>query len=180
MLYSRPHVVSHLKKTKLTIRKIENNEIGFLGEMLYEAIFVENGKPKLPKSIIEEPSLAKYIANFGSNKSDLCLVAVENGELIGACWGRLFDEKNKGYGFLDSETPELSIAIKEQFRNSGIGTELIEEIAEKYRELKVKSISLSVDKKNSAIGLYKRIGFKVKIETEKSVVMRMELSSDGI
>jgi len=161
----------------LTIRKISENEIGFLNEMLYEAIFVEDGLPELSKSIIQKPNLAKYIDNFGSNKSDLCLVAVENGKLIGACWGRLFDEKNKGYGFLDSETPELSIAIKEQFRNRGIGTKLIEEIAELYRGIKVKSISLSVDKKNSAIGLYKRIGFEVKIETEKSVVMRMELEA---
>ncbi|WP_396600387.1 GNAT family N-acetyltransferase [Algibacter sp. R77976] len=158
----------------MTIRKIAENEIGFLKEMLYEAIFVEDGQPKLPKSIIEEPTLTKYIVNFGSNISDLCLVAVEKGELIGACWGRFFNENNKGYGFLDSETPELSIAIKEQFRNKGIGTKLIEEIAKLYQGLDVKSISLSVDKNNSAILLYKRIGFKVKMETEKAVVMRME------
>lgn len=145
--------------------------------MLYDAIFVEEGQPKLPKSIIEEPSLAKYIANFGSNKYDLCLVAVENEELIGACWGRIFDENNKGYGFLDSETPELSIAIKERFRNNGVGTELIKRITENYRALGIQSLSLSVDKKNLAVVLYKRIGFKVKIETEKSVVMRMELKT---
>ena len=145
--------------------------------MLYEAIFVEDGQPKLPKSIIEDPTLAKYIAYFGSNKSDICLVAVEKGKLIGACWGRIFDEKNKGYGFLDSETPELSIAIKEPFRNKGIGTKLIEEIVELYKGLKVKSISLSVDKKNLAILLYKKVGFKVKVETEKSVVMRMEFET---
>lgn len=159
----------------MTIRNIHKNEIGFLNEMLYEALFVEGGQPKLPKSIIQEPNLAKYIDNFGLNKTDLCLVAVENGELIGACWGRLFDEKNKGYGFIDSETPELSIALKQAFRNKGIGTKLIEEIAELYRGMKVKSISLSVDKKNAALDLYKRIGFIIKIETEKSFVMRMEL-----
>ena len=159
----------------MTIRKIAENEIGFLKEMLYEAIFVDDGQPKLPKSIIEEPTLKKYIDNFGSDKFDLCLVAVENGELIGACWGRLFKEKNKGYGFLDSETPELSIAIKEQYRNKGIGTKLIEAIGQLYREIEIKSISLSVDRENLSVGLYKRIGFKVMLETEKSIVMRMEL-----
>lgn len=161
----------------MTIRKIENNENGFLDEMLYEAIFVESGQPELPKSIIKEPSLAKYTADFGSKKSDLCLVALENNELIGACWGRIFDEKDKGYGFLDSKTPELSIAIKEEFRNRGIGTELIQGITEIYRGLRIKSVSLSVDKKNSALRLYNKIGFKVKIETKKSVVMRMELEA---
>lgn len=141
--------------------------------MLYEAIFIEDGQPLLPKSIIESPSLAKYISNFGSKESDLCLVAIENGSLIGACWGRCFDEKNKGYGFLDSETPELSIAIKKQFRNRGIGTKLIKEITKLYQELNIKFISLSVHKKNPAFQLYKKIGFEVKIETEKSVIMQI-------
>ena len=161
---------------EITIRKISKNEIGFLKEMLYEAIFVEDGQPKLPYSIIEEPSLAKYIDNFGSEKFDLCLVAIKSGELIGACWGRLFNEDNKGYGFLDPETPELSIAIKKRFRNRGIGTKLITQIIELYKEAEIKSLSLSVDKKNLAAELYKRIGFKAIIETEKSVIMRMELN----
>ncbi|MFD0798238.1 GNAT family N-acetyltransferase [Maribacter chungangensis] len=164
----------------MIIREIAKSEIGFLKEMLYDAIFVEEGQPKLPKFIIEEPSLAKYITNFGSNEYDLCLVAVENEELIGACWGRIFDEYNKGYGFLDTETPELSIAVKEQHRNKGIGTKLIYNIAEYYSGLNIKTLSLSVDKKNLAIGLYKKIGFTTMKETEKSVVMRLELSSDGI
>lgn len=147
--------------------------------MLYTAIFVEDGQPKLPKSIIQEPSLAKYIINFGSNKYDLCFVALDNEELIGACWGRFLDEQNKGYGFLDSKTPELSIAIKEQFRNRGIGTKLLKKITENYRG-NIKSLSLSVDKKNLAIEFYKRFGFQIKLETEKSVVMRIELDSVGI
>lgn len=161
----------------MIIRELAKNEVGFLKEMLYDAIFIEEGQPKLPRSIIEDPSLAKYIADFGSEKFDLCLVAVENSVLIGASWGRLFDENNKGFGYVNSETPELSLAVKEQFRNKGIGTELIKQIAKKYQELKVNHLSLSVDKKNPAIRLYTRLGFQTKIEAKKSVIMQMELNA---
>jgi GNAT superfamily N-acetyltransferase len=160
----------------LIIREINISEIGFLEEMLYEAIFVEIGKPKLPKSIIKEPSLANYIHDFGIHKLDKCLVALENDVLIGACWGRLFSEENKGYGFIDSETPELSIAMKKDFRNKGIGSILIKAIIEIYKKQEIQSISLSVDKNNPAFTLYKRIGFETKLETEKSAEMRLQLS----
>ena len=157
----------------MQIREIAESEIGFLEEMLYEALFVEEGQPKLPKSLIKEPELSRYIENFGLQKMDLCLVAVKEEKLIGACWGRLFSEANKGFGFLDSETPELSIAVKSNYRNQGVGSKLIEEIIQLYRTTQVKSLSLSVDKKNPAFGLYRKIGFEVIEETQKSVVMRM-------
>ena len=119
--------------------------------------------------------ISKYINNFGSDKLDVCLVAVANGELVGASWGRLFSEANQGYGFLDVETPELSIAIKEQFRNQGIGGRLIEEIVAVYRTLNVRAVSLSVDKNNSALRLYRRMGFEVVEESGRSVVMRKKI-----
>ena len=156
----------------MIIRKIKESEIDFLEEMLYEALFVEKGQPPLPESIVFDPSLSKYTEAFGSNKFDLCLVAAKNGKPVGAAWGRCFSAENPGYGFLDTETPELSIALKEQFRNQGIGAQLIKELIELYQKMQVKSISLSVDKKNPALRLYKRIGFNVQKETEKSVVMQ--------
>lgn len=79
------------------------------------------------------------------------------------------------FGFLDSETPELSIAIKEKSRGQGIGTKLIGKIAHFYKEKGIKSISLSIDKKNLAFELYKKIGFAIVIDSEKSVVMRLDL-----
>ncbi|UZO79960.1 GNAT family N-acetyltransferase [Aquimarina sp. ERC-38] len=159
----------------MIIRKIADNEIEFLKEMLYEAIFVEDGQPQLPKSIIKKPNLAKYITDFGLKKTDVCLVAIENKTLVGACWGRLFNEKDKGYGFINSKTPELSIAVKVSYRNKGIGTKLIEEIIKLYQELNIKSISLSVDKRNPAFRLYSKLGFEVKVETDKSLIMQREL-----
>jgi hypothetical protein len=77
--------------------------------------------PPLPKAIIEEPSISKYISNWGQSNKDVALVAVHNDTLIGAVWGRLFSETDKGYGFVDIHTPEICLAVQKEFRNRRIG-----------------------------------------------------------
>ena len=157
----------------ILIRKIKQNEIGFLREMLYLALYVPEGEPPFPKSILDNPDISKYIDNWGTLPNDLALVAVINNELIGTIWGRTFSKSNAGYGFIDENTPEISMAVKGKFRNRGIGTKLIDEISKMYFSKGVKSISLSVDKRNKASFLYKRKGFFVVGEDEdKDFIMK--------
>lgn len=156
-------------------RELKKDETTFLKEMLFEAIFVEQGKPGLPKSIIDDPSLSKYIEDFGMRNGDRCVVAVVQGELVGACWGRLFSRENAGYGFVNEITPELSIAIHAPYRNRGIGAELMKRLIDYYRIQGVESVSLSVDKQNPAFRLYERMDFVIMNETEKSAVMKLDL-----
>ena len=144
------------------------NETHFLSEMLYEAIFIPSGEKKLPKEIIEEPELNNYIKDFG-RKHDYCLVAKLENELIGAIWIRQFSLNNKGYGFVNEETPELSMALKPDFRGKGIGKIMLKEMLTKLVELKLKQVSLSVDKRNYAYEMYKKNAF-IEIETEKNSV----------
>ena len=156
----------------MRIRKIEPEEISFLQEMLYEAIFVEEGQEKLPQSIIKEPSLWSYIDQFGKQHCDLCFVAEKEEKLIGAVWGRLFPQEQKGYGYINDEIPELSIAIKEEERGKQWGTKLMSSIMKEYKMLGMEALSLSVDKKNKAFHLYQKLGFKIYSETDKSVTMK--------
>ena len=149
----------------MIIREIKHKEIDFLREMLYMAIYVPKGQPPFPKSILEHPDISKYIDHWGTLPNDLALVAVFNNELIGAIWGRTFSSSKAGYGFIDENTPEISMAVKEKFRNQGIGTKLIDEISKIYFSKGIKSISLSVDKQNRAKLLYLRKGFII-VENE--------------
>lgn len=80
---------------ELLIREIRQNEINFLGEMLYEAIFIPKGEEKLPKEIINKPELNDYIKDFG-RKNDFCLVAELENKLVGAIWIRQFTKENTG------------------------------------------------------------------------------------
>jgi ribosomal protein S18 acetylase RimI-like enzyme len=159
----------------VNIRSIRLTELSFLDEMLYEAIFQEPGADPLPKEIIQNPDLAKYINDFGKDKFDVCYVAEVKDELIGACWGRVFSIENPGYGFFNQKTPELSIAISPEYRNQGIGSRLIKALIAYYQKLKIQQISLSVDKSNPAYGLYQRLGFESIETTEKSALMVFEV-----
>jgi ribosomal protein S18 acetylase RimI-like enzyme len=154
------------------IEPILAHEHGFLEEMLFEALYVEKGQPKFSKSILKEPSLRRYFDEFGSGKMDVCLVAVHDEKLVGVVWGRQFTAKEKGYGFVDIRTPELSMSVKEPFRGRGFGSALLSEIIQSYQLLGIKSISLSVHKKNKAFQLYTKLGFTIVHEEDISVIMK--------
>jgi [ribosomal protein S18]-alanine N-acetyltransferase len=151
---------------KIIIRDLKEIEIPFLEEMLYQAIFIPVGTPKLDKSIIFIPELHPYIKDFGK-VSDLCLVAELEGKLVGAIWTRLF----KGYGFIDETTPELSMAMDADFRGKGIGSEMLDALLLKLQKLNYEQVSLSVDKRNFAYKLYQKKGFQVHEVQGDSVLM---------
>jgi len=96
-------------------------------------------------------------------------------QLVGAIWGRLLTNENKGFGYIDDNTPELSMAVKNEYRNQGIGTELIKAITSEYQKIGVNNLSLSVDKANNASDLYKRLGFEIVEETETSWTMKKKI-----
>jgi ribosomal protein S18 acetylase RimI-like enzyme len=161
-------------KDSLIIRLLTKSEICFLDKMLYNAIFVPPGNERLPDSIIEHPEISKYIKDFG-REGDSCFVAEINGELVGAIWTRHFNETNKAYGFVDSETPELSMAVYEIFRKKGIGTMLLNTMIKSLTDNGYKQISLSVDIINYAYDIYKKIGFTDYKLVGESMTMIMKL-----
>ena len=57
------------------IRTILESEESLLQDFLYEAVFVPEGVPAQPKSIINQPELQVYTADFGKKKDDIGLVA---------------------------------------------------------------------------------------------------------
>lgn len=157
-------------------RMIKPSEYQFLEEMLYEALFVPLGQPKFPKSIIENPDIKKYVENWNQKEDDLAIVGVKNHELVGAIWGRKFDERTKGYGFVDEGIPEISMAVKEAYRNQGIGTALLNKIENGFSKMGIIKLSLSVDKLNPAKKLYERCGYKLFEEQETAVTMIKQLN----
>ena len=156
----------------MIIREIKHNEIDFLSEMLYLALFVPKGKPPFPKSILDNPDISKYIDHWETLPNDLALVAVINNELVGAIWGRTFSKSNAGFGFINENTPEICMSVNEKFRNRGIGSKLITEIFKIYFSKGIKSISLSVDKLNKASLLYKRKGFFIVEDEGDDFIMK--------
>lgn len=148
------------------IREIRENEYYILSEFLYEAIFIPVGMEKLPKAIIEQPELQVYIADFGKS-DDWCLVAEVKEKIVGAVWVRIMND----FGHIDDETPSFAMSLYEEYRNMGIGTELMRDMLEFLKNKGYKQTSLSVQKANYAVNMYRKAGFEIIDENEEEYIM---------
>ena len=148
------------------IREIRKNEYPILADFLYEAIFIPEGMDKPPKSIIEQPELQVYIEDFGQ-ADDWCLVVEIKEKVVGAVWVRIMDD----YGHIDDETPSFAMSLYEEYRNLGIGTALMETMLQFLRAKGYKQASLSVQKANYAVHMYRKAGFEVVDENDEEYIM---------
>src|SRR5207237_7112705 len=104
-------VAPPLSYTRPVIRQAGPQDVRFLRDMLKHAYHWRlNMDPDLP--------VARYVNNFG-RPGDAGLIAWENGP-IGAAWYRLFTAREPGCGFVDEQTPELTIAVRPSRRGSGL------------------------------------------------------------
>lgn len=148
------------------IRQATASDEPFLRKMLYAALFVPPGKPPFPRGVVYEPRLAHHVDGFGTWNGDIGFIAELSGRPLGAAWVRQLTEDDPGYGFVDNATPELSIAVLEEWRGLGVGTQLMESLL-----AAVPRCSLSVDRRNPAVRLYERSDFVVVATDGDSVTM---------
>jgi len=127
----------------------------FLWEMLYLALFVPPGEPPLPRSVLRDPAIARYVEGWGMRSGDSGLIALVDGAPVAAAWLRFFAASDPSYGFVDERTPELSVAVLPAHRGKGIGSRLIQRLIQG-----VHATSLSCDRANPAWRLYVRLGFQ--------------------
>lgn len=160
----------------IKIREIAEDETSRLDDMLYEAVFQVEGDNTLPRSIINKPEISLYVSDFGRKKDDYCLVADDEGKIVGAVWVRILAGEVKGYGNIDDETPEFAISLLKEYRSKGIGTLLMQQMIAYLKEKEYKSASLSVDKNNYARVMYKKLGFSIVTENEHDYLMSIDLT----
>jgi GNAT superfamily N-acetyltransferase len=159
------------------LRRLNAADEVLLREYLYLALFVPEGEPPFPPGIVERPDIARYVAGWGRT-GDRGLLAVESsaGRDVGAAWLRLWPAGEAGYGYVDQATPELSMAVRPEFRGQGLGTLLLHRLLADADDRHA-AVSLSVSSVNPAIRLYRRFGFVVVAATEGSKTMRRERGS---
>ena len=152
------------------LRPLKQEEYSLLEDFLYDAIFVPVGEEALPRSVLLEPSIQNYYQDFG-RAHDYCLVAEQEGKLLGAVWARVLSGPVKGYGYVDDHTPELAISVQNEFRGKGIGTALLRAMLDLLQRAGYGQTSLSVQKENPAADLYKRLGFTTLEEKDEDYLM---------
>ena len=155
----------------MILREINENETEILKDFLYEAIFIPEGMELPPRDIIEQPELKLYYDGFGIGEADFCIVADDEGKVIGAVWTRIMND----YGHVDEETPSFAISLYKEYRGQGIGTKLMKEMLYLLKEKGYKRASLAVQKANYAVKMYENVGFKVVDENDEEYIMVCEL-----
>ena len=121
-----------------------------------------------------EIPLTRYVDNWG-RAGDVVVIAHETGNRVGAAWFRLFRASEPGYGFVDEQTPELSIAVVPSRRGHGVGRELLDALIDKARAAGHTQVSLSVEKDSPAVEFYERNGFERVGESQGGLVMKRVL-----
>ena len=117
-----------------------------------------------------EIPLTRYVDNWG-RAGDLAIIEHETGNRVGAAWLRLFPADEPGYGFVDEQTPELTIAIVPSRRRHGLGQELIDALLEKARAEGHAAVSLSVEADSPTVAFYERNGFEPVGQSDGGLVM---------
>jgi len=155
------------------IRKIREDEYKLLEDFIYEAIFIPEGVEPPPKTIINQPDLQIYIKDFGKEKDDICFVAEADDKVVGAVWVRDMHD----YGHIADGVPSFAISLYKQYRNFGIGTQLMITMLDELKKRGYERTSLAVQKANYAVRMYKKVGFSIIDENDEEYIMVCEINS---
>jgi ribosomal protein S18 acetylase RimI-like enzyme len=166
------------KRMNSIIQFLTSKDEPFLWEMLYQALYIPEGQSALPREVVHLPELSRYVKGWG-REGDCGLFVSDTviGQPVGAVWLRLLVGDNKGYGYVNDDTPELGIAVLPEYRGQGIGTQLLTHLFASV--CGQSSISLSVSANNPAVRLYKRFGFEILSKTDESLLMKRDYRQNG-
>ncbi len=155
----------------MQIRKMNENETMLLEDFLYEAIFIPEGVAAPPRDIIFQPELRIYYESFGTGEADYCIVAEDDGKVVGAVWTRIMND----YGHIDDDTPSFAISLYKEYRGRGIGTRMMREMLSLLKKKGFRKASLAVQKANYAVKMYQKVGFVTVDENEEEYIMECTL-----
>jgi GNAT superfamily N-acetyltransferase len=147
------------------LRDADLQDMRFLRDMLRHAYHWR---------IAQDPDLPvfRYVQNWG-RRGDAGVVAFEGPNIYGAAWYRLFPADAPGFGFVDEETPELTIAVVPSHRGHGTGGELLEALLARARSDGFPRVSLSAEPGQT--GFYEKHGFHELRPEDGTVTMVADL-----
>jgi GNAT superfamily N-acetyltransferase len=117
-----------------------------------------------------EVSISRYLDGWG-REGDTAYLATEAGHPIGAGWYRLFDDDLHGYGYVDDETPELTVVVVPTRQGKGIGPRLLTALLERARFDGHPGVSVSVQRGHRDVENYLDAGFEQVAEEGETLTL---------
>jgi len=147
--------------TALPIREALRSDGAFLVDMAVEAANWRVGSARPRHEVLEDPAYQRYVEAW-MRPGDAGLVAESpEGEPVGAAWYRLLPRDRPGLGWVATGVPELIIGVRPIWRAHGVGRALLQRLVDRARDQGFARISLSVERDNHAVSLYRSEGFAV-------------------
>ena len=155
----------------------------YRGEDMIRYILVKAAKKDIPRLIkYKKDIIYMYNKDLSEDEKNKINEYVTNSvsEMFKDYYNIIFDDKIIGSILLkDIQEGKLidEIYIEKEFRNNGIGTDIIMKVVKKSNN---KNIYLWVYKENiKAVSLYKRLGFKIIDETESRYYMEYNVKGEN-
>lgn len=158
----------------VTVRAAAAGDADFLADMLVEAANWPSHVDRPRAETLADPAIAHYVAGW-PRATDLGVVAVGGGRPVGAAWLRFFTEAEPAYGFVRADVPELAIGVVAERRGRGVGRTLLRALADAARSAGIERISLSVERANRAIELYRAEGYRTVCSRDHADTMVLDL-----
>jgi GNAT superfamily N-acetyltransferase len=152
----------------IVIRRGDRLDVPFLRSLLPHA-----WSPRVSALDTDVP-ISCYVDNWG-RRGDAALIAMEDGHSVGAAWYRLFSESAHGYGFIDDETPELTVVVVPSRQGEGIGSELVGALVERAHEEGYAALSAAIERDHTERQLLLDQGFELAGENGATLTLRRAL-----
>lgn len=148
-----------------------------LQALTFAADWRPGSTPRPPASMLDEPAFAHYVEGW-PRPGDLGVVAEDHdGVPLGAAWCRFLPPEDRGYGWVGPDVPELSIGLTPTARGVGVGRRMLEALIDQVWEHGIGQLSLSVELDNTAMHLYRRVGFRVVAEADGAATMVLDVAA---
>jgi ribosomal protein S18 acetylase RimI-like enzyme len=142
----------------LAFRPLRREDQSRIWRWLHVALWDPPPAGLRPREVLDHPAVRIYAQDWG-RPTDVGVVAMLDGEPIGACWMRLLP-KDVGLAYVDERTPQLGIALEPAHQRKGYGERLMRAALAAAAAAGYSKVSLTVHPQNPAIALYERCGFR--------------------
>jgi ribosomal-protein-alanine N-acetyltransferase len=148
--------------------------------MLFEAAYwrYDQEHPSLEAGLAR-PDLVYLFTDWGRAGDTAVIAVTEDCQRVGVAWYRFWRPEQHSYGYISPQIPELGIALQAEFRGMGIGHRLLDSLLETAASQGVERVSLSVEKDNPAIHLYRQHGFEPVEQVDNAWTMLVTILHPG-